>query len=254
MNKSDTGNADAARHLHVVDAGADHGAEPRALHQDIQRNRRDDREHKHHETEGREREAGKADRRTQLGWRGQRPRVAGPDQQAQVRNDERDAERDQHLPLHVAGQLAQDQPLEQDADQSDAEAGAEHREPEAAAEVGDGGAEIGAEHEEAAMREIGNAHQAEGEREAGGEQKQQAAEGDAVQRLDDPELHCRFVIPAARNCARAGIHNHRRLDVARSECLCDFCGYGFRARGLAPAPRNDSGAHSKFFAGGQSRE
>ena len=72
---------------------------------------------------------------------------------------------------------------------ADAEAGAEHREPEIAAEVGDGRAEIGAEHEEAAMREIGNAHQAEGEREAGREQEQQAAEGDAVQRLDDPELH-----------------------------------------------------------------
>src|SRR5215217_1538045 len=33
-------------------------------------------------------------------------------------------------------------------------------------------------------------------------------------------------------------------------------GYGFRARGFSPAPRNDndSGAYSKFFAGGQSRE
>jgi hypothetical protein len=39
------------------------------------------------------------------------------------------------------------------------------------------------------MREIGNAHQPEGEREAGREQEQQAAERDAVERLDDPELH-----------------------------------------------------------------
>ena len=31
---------DRARHLAVVDAGADHGAEPRALHQEVQRERR----------------------------------------------------------------------------------------------------------------------------------------------------------------------------------------------------------------------
>src|SRR5258708_2747881 len=36
--------------------------------------------------------------------------------------------------------------------------------------------------------------------------------------------------------------------------LCDVRGYGFRARGLAPAPRNDDRDYSRFFAGGQSRE
>src|SRR5207245_11727379 len=50
-------------------------------------------------------------------------------------------------------------------------------------------AEVGAEHEECAMRQIRDAHQAENQREAGREQKQQTSEGDAVERLNDPELH-----------------------------------------------------------------
>jgi len=49
-------------------------------------------------------------------------------------------------------------------------------------------AEIGAEHEERAVRQIRNSHQAENQREARRQQEQQAAEGHAVQRLDDPEL------------------------------------------------------------------
>ena len=203
----------------------------------------------HHETEGREREARKADRRAQLGWRGQRPRVAGPDQQAEVRDDERDAERDQHLALHVAGELAQDKRSKRMPTSADAEAGAEHREPEVAAEIGDRRAEIGAEHEEAAMREVGNAHQAEGEREAGGEQEQQAAEGDAVQRLDDPELHgaASSFRPRA-TCARAGVDNRRRLDVAAvrvstaiSRWLMDSARRPLpQGRVKQPAPRHDA--------------
>ena len=41
------------------------------------------------------------------------------------------------------------------------------------------------------MREIRDSHQPEDQRESGREQEQQAAEGQAVQRLDDPELHGR---------------------------------------------------------------
>ncbi len=67
---------------------------------------------------------------------------------------------------------------------------AKHREPEVASRTRDHGrAEVGAEHEEAAMRKVRNAHQAEREREAGRQQEQQAAERDAVEGLDDPELH-----------------------------------------------------------------
>jgi hypothetical protein len=69
------------------------------------------------------------------------------------------------------------------------------------------------------MREVRDAHQPEGERETRREQEQQAAERDAVEGLDDPELHRGSVIPAARSCARAGIHDHRWFDEARFECF-----------------------------------
>src|SRR4029077_21150103 len=94
-----------------------------------------------------------------------------------------------HLALNVAGKPPQDQTLESDADEADAEARTQHGHPESSAGINDRCAEIGAEHEEAAVRQVRNAHQPEGERETGREQEQQPAEGDAVQRLDDPELH-----------------------------------------------------------------
>src|SRR5262245_63570638 len=94
----------------------------------------------------------------------------------------------------------------------------------------DGGAEIGAEHEEGAMGEIGDAHQAEGQRKARRQQEQQSAERNAVQSLDDPELHRtaarvtpakerpretssrgrnRFKSPIIRGCAPAGSRANR---------------------------------------------
>jgi hypothetical protein len=47
------------------------------------------------------------------------------------------------------------------------------------------------------------------------------------------------VIPAERaQRVRAGIHNHRRMAVARTEKNSYFCDYGFRVRAFG-APRND---------------
>ena len=219
----------------------------------------DDREAEHDEAEGRKRVARDEQRRAQRGRRRHGPGIAGPDQQAQVGDDERDAERDQHLSLHIAGKAAQDEALEQDADETDAEAGSQHGEPEVAAEIHDGRAEIGAEHEECAMGEIGNAHQPEGEREARRQQEQQAAEGDAVERLDDPELQ-RF-----RENEIEGAVEHRLIDVAMSRivpCRGAPCGRPHdddanRAATRA-APTNVSmesrsarpHSHSRFFAGG----
>src|SRR5262249_12033854 len=105
-----------------------------------------------------------------------------------VGDDEGDAERDQHLALLVARQPAKDEPLHHDADQSDAEPADDRRQPEMQLELQQRVAEIGAEHEERTVRQIRDAHQAENQREARRQQEQQAAEGHAVQRLDDPEL------------------------------------------------------------------
>src|SRR5882672_9111153 len=54
-----------------------------------------------------------------------------------------------------------------------------------------GHADIGAQHVHRAVGEIRDAHQTEDQRKARGEQEKQAAEGEAVQGLDDPILHKR---------------------------------------------------------------
>ena len=86
------------------------------------------------------------------------------------------------------GDPAQHQPFQRDADDADAQPRDDRHQPEIAAARQQAVAEIRAEHEERAVREIGNAHQPEDQREAGRQQEQQAAEGQTVQCLDDPEL------------------------------------------------------------------
>ena len=55
-----------------------------------------------------------------------------------------------------------------------------------------------------------------------------------------------FVIPGPSEPGSPGIHNQR---ATRSRL-----GYGFRARGLAPAPRNDQDGYTSFtFFSGNSR-
>ena len=81
-------------------------------------------------------------------------------------DDEGDAQRDQHLALLVAREAAENEPLHHDAEQSDAEPADDRRQPEMQLELQQRVAEIGAEHEERAVRQIRNPHQAENEREA----------------------------------------------------------------------------------------
>ncbi len=64
------------------------------------------------------------------------------------------------------------------------EPGAEHRDPEVAAEMRDRRAEIGAEHEQRAVREIDDARHAEDQRQARGDQEQRRRAREAVQELD----------------------------------------------------------------------
>ncbi len=99
-------------------------------------------------------------------------------------------ERDQHLALLVAGNCRSTNRSSAMPTRPTPRPATERDQPEVAAAGQQAVAEIGAEHEERAMREIGNAHQPEDQRESGRQQEQQAAEGHAVQRLDDPELHC----------------------------------------------------------------
>src|SRR5262249_32685473 len=109
-------------------------------------------------------------------------------QETDAGEDEGATERDEHLALLVAGELAKNEPLHHDAEQADAEPADDRRQPEMQLDLQQRVAEIGAEHEERAVRQIWDPHQAENQREARRQQEQQAAEGHAIQRLDDPEL------------------------------------------------------------------
>ena len=53
------------------------------------------------------------------------------------------------------------------------------------------------------------------------------------------------VIPGPRESEEPGIHNHRRREGA-PQPRCSLRGYGFRARGLTPAPRNDETPYTSF--------
>jgi hypothetical protein len=102
------------------------------------------------------------------------------------------------LALLVAGEPAQNHALHNDPDESNADPPYEGRQPEMQLELQQSVTEIGAEHEKRAVRQIRYSHQAENQREARRQQKQQAAERHAVERLDDPELHFRLPLRRAQ--------------------------------------------------------
>ena len=206
--------ADNARHVGIVDAGADHGAEPGAVEQQPER----DRDHQGDDDDGepimRKRPAVRA-RRKPPSAAGRRDidRIAAPDHQAEIGGHERDAERDQHLRQLLAGQLAQQKALEHRAEGRDQQCRHQRRQPEierhAEQAADEGRAEIGAEHEQRAVRQVRDAHQPEDQREARRQQEQQTAKSDAVDRQQQPKIHSRR-FPALASGWQAGAHEGAR--------------------------------------------
>jgi len=94
--------------------------------------------------------------------------------------------RDVAVPVH----LAQAEALHQHAEGADQQRRDDQRRPEAdlAAHLE---CQVGAQHVEAGVREIEHAHQGEDERQARGQHEQQQPVADAVQALDEEELHGR---------------------------------------------------------------
>ena len=169
----------------IVDAGADHGAEPRPVDHDPERDRDHHRDGEHRQPIEREEHAHRLHRAAQLTRRRGLPGVAGPDHQAEVGDDEGEAERQQHLRQHLTFEAAQQEALDDAADHRHGEAAEQRGEPEVHAPVEERHAEIGAQHEEGAVHQVRNPHQPEDQREAGGEKEQQAAERETVDREDD---------------------------------------------------------------------
>src|SRR5205807_3864077 len=104
-------------------------------------------------------------------------------------DDERDTQRYQHLSQRIAGQTTQNQSLEQSAKYGDEQSSDKRGKPKIRYDLKYRDAQIRAQHEQRAVRQIRDAHEPEDQRESCREQEQQTAEGQAVQRLDDPELH-----------------------------------------------------------------
>ena len=138
-------------------------------------------------------------------------RIAGPDHQAEIGDDEGQAEREQHL-RQVPGRQAAAAGSARCAPPMTAMATRRSPARRARNSCPDGEerhAEIGPQHEERAVHQVGNAHQPEDEREAGGQQEQQPAEGDAVHRQSEPEGHRRR--PRAPTGASIGLSSVRRF-------------------------------------------
>ena len=88
----------------------------------------------------------------------------------------------------AADQRPQRHDLQRRAEKRDDQRRGDQRQPEAAGRGDDDEADIGAEHEQFAMREIDHVHDAEDQRQSGRDQRQDHAGDDAVHRLDDEQI------------------------------------------------------------------
>src|SRR5712691_10263020 len=96
-------------------------------------------------------------------------------------------------PVHTMRQTSEDEPLDDPAEHGDQQPAQDGGRPEVDPPREQARRQVRAQHEERAVGEVGNLHQAEDQREAGGEQKEKAAERDAVDAQHQPETH----VPAA---------------------------------------------------------
>ena len=99
---------------------------------------------KHRQPIEREEHAHRLHRAAQFARRRRLPGVAGPDHQAEVGDDEGEAERQQDLRQHLAFEAAQEEALDDAADHGHRETAEQRREPEVHAPVQERHAEIGA--------------------------------------------------------------------------------------------------------------
>src|SRR3972149_2949614 len=114
------------------------------------------------------------------------PHPPAPDPLDEVLEEVDQPEREQHLvERRPAVERPQEPPLDERADQPDGQRRQEQRHPEAAGRRDQREARVHAEHVEGAVREVDDVEHAEDQREPDGEQEQQHAVGEAVQRLTE---------------------------------------------------------------------
>ena len=200
--------AERGQHLAVVGGGAHHASGARAAEQQPagKRDRRpkgDDEQVvvRHDDAEDLE-PAGKA-------WR---PRdgelLRAPDDLGDVAEDQHQRVREQQLvELLAAVQVAQEQPLDDPAQQRHGQGGTGHGDPEAhgvhAGPMGDLPGHVGADHVEAAVREVEHAQHAEDQRQSRGDDEQEHRRGQAAQALGEQERGVQHRAALASRSSRA---------------------------------------------------
>jgi hypothetical protein len=127
-----------------------------------------------------------ADRRADLAHR------RAPLPERVLLDHERDAERGQDGRQRItADQRPQRRDLQQGAEDGDDDHRDDQRQPVAAGDTQHAGADEGAEHQQIAVREVDDVHDAEDEREPRGDHRQDHAVHEAVKGLDDDLVHLR---------------------------------------------------------------
>src|SRR4030095_2527343 len=113
-------------------------------------------------------------------------RVTAPEHQGQILEDEREPHRGEHLAQLLSAETLEERVPLRDADQRDRESAHDHGGDEAAAAPDDCESNVAAEQIVGAVRHVHDAHDAEDEREAAGQEKEQGAVRDSVEELTDP--------------------------------------------------------------------
>ncbi len=133
--------------------------------------------------------------------------VVAPDHAAQLLEDQDQAVGEQHLVEVVAFiEAADHQPFQCHAEYDGKRNADEDRRQQVARQAGQRPGEVGADHVEAAMGKIDDAHDAEDQRQSAGDEKQQQAVLQAIQKLDkeEGEIHRTDAKTAAETCRRSG--------------------------------------------------
>jgi hypothetical protein len=193
---------DASRRQHaaIVDAGADHHADARAVQHEPERDPDRDCRHEHHQAVERighghgvaVRAEGEHDRRAHRAVEPfRRDELVGfsrPDREHQVGRDDRDADRHQRLAQFLAFHVPEDEHLHHRARRGGGEeAGGDAEQPIAGA-VRHLVSDIGAEQEQRAVREVDVAHQPEDQRKTARDEEVETGERHSVEDGGDEEL------------------------------------------------------------------
>ncbi len=214
------------RHLAVGGAGTHLHADARARDQHIEQQRHRQADADDEQPVGRVGEARQQFHRAgQRGRRIERHRLRAPDHAHGLVGHQQDREGAQHLREMVSPvEPPQHRHLQQHADRRRGERAAREADPERARRRGDGRDQVGAHHVERAVRQVDHVHDAEHQREAGGQQEQHQPELQAVERLLEKQepRHARDR-PAASggHAAFAGVGIGMRLEHAADGLVGD---------------------------------